>query len=636
MAFCLLNPIKFQVYKEKCNREYHKDFDPDKYSKVALRLGFDIFTEERKQAFLYVLKRGYKIYNPDDPQDNTSKYRGTIELTWNWIDQDAIRNGVEWKKKSNGKPYPVKHEINNEKAFKNHCIPKPKILDLFKIKKYPYNYEDIIIEFFTESHNLNTVDICKYASLFHNKTIGLSEYERMDVLAFDIDCHDGDEIHTDRTLYYLLKELNFPEIMYAEKSVQGGYHIFIHIDDVVPDDFKLRFTRSFENKYKSEEYKIEMRMRNKIFRLPDSPSYMPCKLNIKDVEYIEAIPYKNRTEWYDHVLSFNNPLPVKVLEDFNNNYYKEEYLLNDSQVVYPPEIECDYLKLPEEQPNLTTIKPLSEKALDVLNVKTTPKIDGLKRKLFHDYPIHAGNRVNTMKSIASLCYFLKLDEEQFFLACMSNNVDSKDFTRWSQDEARMECYQFYNNMTKHFDISYSPVSYDQDEKDTFHSNVVLLTDEIISWCNRYTDFVFKEMIEPTMKSGKWINETKRALEILAKEIIGFMIYDFYLTKKYNPQSGITHEKFLQLKRGVQPKRKMLDLMKDHYEIKIDIHKLFNIFMTSGIFVQIKSSERGWSHGPRNSYSRQWRLAESLGDWNFIWGKSIQESIIINIKRVIEK
>ena len=139
MAFCVLNPIKFQVYKEKCNQEYLKDFDPEKYWKVALRLGFDIFTEVRKQAFLYVLKKGYKFNNPDDPQDNTSKYRGTIELTWNWIDQDYIRDEVEWKKKSNGKSYPVNHSVNNDKAFRNHCIPQPKILDLFKIKKYPYN-----------------------------------------------------------------------------------------------------------------------------------------------------------------------------------------------------------------------------------------------------------------------------------------------------------------------------------------------------------------------------------------------------------------------------------------------------------------------------------------------------------------
>lgn len=549
-------------------------------------LGFDM-SKDRKQS-VFILR-----YDPD----NKSYYP-----SWKQLSKEELENGEKRGTfERNNTEYPIIKYWNwNEKVFKDHFYP------VESSNKTPLKF----------LMNEKNYDLAVQARYYHNKMIGVTEHKIAKTVCFDIDNKVGNNEKAINTLKALIKEMDYKIPIHLE--IQGkthASHIFYRLDEYFSEQDSKDFVEIFNNKYKEQGYKIETRYKTRIFRLPCSASYIPLKIEDKqDLENLDINKrYDNLMEWAEHIINFRA-----------NIEYAEFLDMIDA-------VEKTPVPVLESKRELNWIKGRANK-------KECSKMQqeyssNLRHILCNNYPIVAGDRINTMFKIASFCIRYGFNEEDFLEACLSNNVSSKDFAKWSDERIRKECFKFFkwcqeknwqNVHIEHF------VHKEYKKPAGFISNIDKIPENLLNICEDFSTSFYKYSIEPFIKYKKWKSEYKKATNILLKEIIGYFLYNRKNEKYYNPKSYMTFAKFEDIthRDNIQIPRIMLDRLKKHYKLKIDIHNLFNKIMKSDLFNQIYLSDKGWNYNDLHSYCRIFRFK------NFKYNLTLINNIISNLKNTI--
>ena len=71
-------------------------------------------------------------------------------------------------------------------------------------------------------------------------------------------------------------------------------------------------------------------------------------------------------------------------------------------------------------------------------------------------------------------------------------------------------------------------------------------------------------------------------------------------------------------------------LKKHYNLKIDVNKIFRILSEHSIFSQIYNNTLGWNYNPKHSYCKQFELKQINKEKNIKDNIKANINIIINI------
>ena len=618
------NPDKFRAKSFGFDlKKVKREFDVELFRSALFLLGFDI-SRTRKQGYLYLKKEGK-----------------SFSATWKFLTTDEIQNGEKITIGFN----PITRRLKVIEKFWN--------LGERVLKRHFYSSEKSHEKPHKKLKNHTDEREAISARYFDEKTIGVNEHLYSRTACFDIDNKSGDNVLADETLHVLVEEMGYKMPILLERNpFTDASHVFYNFDDVVSESDLVAFKDYFNSKYADEGYVIDIRYKNKIFRLPCSYTYVPIKINnigdLKEGNFGEC--YDDLNEMCQDIESFNDKISYEWFYSLTENAVytitKQDSSVEQTEVEQTEveqteveETEIEQTEVEDVNRSIFANNHLHRKFIDMNPGKYKSKGEGnsdFHEKLNNDYPIYADERVGTMYSIASLASYMSCTHDEFYDACMSNNVSSKDFAIWDEDKRRKEVFRFYDwFLNKHPDDDIQTTYKRSEHFDYFISNLDLLKDLDVKQLDEYIDLFYKFEIEPNLKYESWMKKYKYATEKLIKEVLCYMMYKTYTCNEYNPHSSISYYTFSAISRGFQVPRAFLESLKKHYDLKVDIHKLFNTFIKSDLFEQIYSSESGYCFNPNHAYSRQWKLKNTMDRSSTILGCKIHETIVIRLKERIK-
>lgn len=409
----------------------------------------------------------------------------------------------------------------------------------FDTKKYDYiekeyNFHDLILKhcFPLELKNKKKHTNTHY---IQENIWGSSLKQESDIIVFDIDCHKGNSLQAYQELMSLIDY--FKEYIYLEKSYEGGFHLYIKLDNQYDMIAKKRLLEKLKKEINLECTELPSRI-----RFPFSYHYESCD---KDFEI------------------FN---PVDSMDIIKHNY--------DNQTGY-------------------VIKEIKE---DRKVIPIASAIYGRTRqtKLKHITPqefinqthltISAGNRNDTMLEICRIANFNNWTDEETYEVIDTLDSGSYDLSLWGKDKTidKIIYIRSKSNIYHLESISTKP--------ENFISNIDILPE----WLNTIlSDNKFVDNI--IYNCNYKITELNRnKFTIIIKEMFGAIMYD---CKNNRTTVNNKNNKYII---GKQFSGQFANLMKQYYPefSSTDVHGIIkSILKDSGLFIQYKSNKRGWSFNP---------------------------------------
>jgi len=423
-----------------------------------------------------------------------------------------------------------------------------------------------------------------------NKVCAFSRKSYNDCIAIDIDNHNNSSEQVINAVHYIVDNY-FSSIIYAEVSITGSYHIFLKLKRPYNNSQLIQFQTVLQNIHPNIEI-IGSTNKKQLLQYIDSPTYVPIQFDKN--KFIKVI---TETEYNHNIFNF-----VPEIDSIQHLIPKHDFVFNQYQ------------------------EDLIEESIPIFgNRKHSKKKDNsnIIEKLKTKYPYYSGQRVEYMKKIAGVCKNYGLTKEQFLEIILSNDMGSKDLSKWNKKKIEKIYFDYYENPNYYTNSSLKP--YKQEEK--FYSNRHLISDIYLkSIINKFSQD-YTNIYVKSLKYKSWKQEYKKVIPILIEEIIGVIIYDYYNPKQKNKKSNLTMNKFNQIVSGFQISNKWKKMFKEHYNVKIDINNVTNSILKNTIFKQIMINNIVYCYNPNYSYSRIWKL-------NIRFNTNIIKNIIKNIKKII--
>lgn len=439
----------------------------------------------------------------------------------------------------------------------------------------------------------------KILETFHEKnflTLGtwsLPQRKHSDILCIDIDESNGLEY------FGKLKKLLGAKELLLEKSPLGRVHCYFKCTEILTNSDLSKIQKVLKTKITDN---LDVRTFDNNMRLPSSHSYRCGRiLNGK------FKPYK-KENWYKIV-----KLLYPTIEMVNASLLKIESVKVETVL---PTLESPYIRNSSKIPTFTQ------------NSK-----DNAFNNLMTGFPFGLATRNYTTSRICSFALLQGFTFDEFFQAVLNNNDgSSKDIMSWSPEQHKKSCQHTWDSMSKKFKPEFAVSSIELDP-DYFCSNLEYIKNPKLKKAIKqlhykiFHNHIKKHVLSDNVKFHIY-EEYNRALLILLKEIIGFILFDEKNKRSWNKNSGIKYYKFLEISIGYQFSRSYLSKLKKNYNISIDIRKLFNVIINDSIFKQYFSNTRGYCNIKGSNHCKQFLL--KFKD-RFL---SLEGNIIYNINKYL--
>jgi len=391
-----------------------------------------------------------------------------------------------------------------------------------------------------------------------NGMIGLNEAKDSYVLCLDIDNHSQSvQFSINAKVDRLISLIGQP--LFIEKScVNGGYHVYFRFNDIWDRQLNHKMVRAW---LQSEGLDgIDIRLKDGIFRLPAATNYITGSLF--DGQFTMDDMF-SPNEWALNVVSkYNNKDYICNLYDF------EQRVLDVPGMV----IGTDDFKA----------KPVPVKQI----FKRKPRKAGQTyiNALAEKYPLTAGNRRFNMWCMALEMASRERTVEEYHDMCCRAYVDSKDWMIWSDAERFEECRQTWERALPSVKINNTTAEH------KFISNLDPEADMI----------TIRLLDDPNLtglfnKGNCMRNRKHKEIVTLAGEIIKQIHYSVNRIKELSPDlSPEETQKMSYMASSAQFSKVWCNLLKEHYQMKIDVYKETRKILNSGI-LPIKRLNKDYSY-----------------------------------------
>ncbi len=425
-----------------------------------------------------------------------------------------------------------------------------------------------------------------------SKAIALPEHPKSYVFAIDIDDHDNTTSHSEKateTLYYILRDFEYMEPLFVEKSCEnGGYHLYFRFDERLDYSYLEWYRYNFERRY---GLSFDIRSTTQALKLPFAATYETVKITnlrslkngeteIPELDYITS--YRDAVE--DSFTKKEKPLPFRALGKFFLNYDIEPAAKDKKGHTHD-------IAIPE--PFITRRKSFEN-----------PQVT---KDLSSSFPITSGNRIGGEKNhikLALACLRNDKSKDEFYDLSISNNVDSRDLEGHNR---RRICDELYDWAQKAYEKSGSEISCKTHSPEQFISNIHKLSPEMIEMCE---NLAAKLVALKGCKYKK--SEQIKTFTLFLKEMMGYVIYQHENPRSINPKYHKQYSsKNSSIQHGYQFPRIWAERLKEYYELNCDVHRMFNFIAKSDvIFYQYQHDNLGWRFGSTVAYCRQWLFKRS--------------------------
>lgn len=374
-----------------------------------------------------------------------------------------------------------------------------------------------------------------------------------DILVIDIDCHKGNSLRSYNVAYTLIN--HFKDYLYLERSVEGGYHLFIKLDK----EYSITEKRQYINELK-ERY------------------------NINDIEMPTAIrfPFSYHYEAVNTLNDSDNIIPCTAKDNIKNNYNSQTGF-----ILYTEQIKI--IK--------NNVVSITSKIFD----------RSIKSKIKHYTPeefltitdifISKGNRHNPMLELVRIGKFNNWSIEDIKSVIKQLDLGSKDLSIWSDDKLYSIIEEIYDSCKMEY-REFSSICTNK-----FISNMNIIPKSILEAIQN------EQFIENIITNCdyKLTDLNRDKFKIILSEMIGYIYYDCINNRKAlnNKTKYII---------GKQFSKQYADLMSQFYSDKfnsIDCHSIIKtILKRSKLFTQYKINTRGWYFNhidSSNNFCKQYDL-----------------------------
>ncbi|TGL99668.1 MULTISPECIES: hypothetical protein [Leptospira] len=387
-----------------------------------------------------------------------------------------------------------------------------------------------------------------FYNILKKDNIALKEHKFSNIICLDIDTHF--EVSPKkfrklkRTILHFLKGKFKVNPLFVEVSKRrAGFHIYLKTDSNLDHKKAIEcvLVEEIRKKLGNKISGIDVRSNNKAIRLPFAIDYLVYD-NLEEKGLIDYI---------------------QILKHFTRNYADKDSVLKYSKIL------SDYYDIIEKHfPDL------------VVSEFETPtawkKKYSTKKKI--NYSIGSGERVGGGKVIFSLgfaCIARGYSYEDFLSECNKANKGSKDLTKWFQSgeisfEGNKELKQIWDWCNKHYKQQDNYVASNRSE--TYKFKETLET-------NKY-----KVFIRGFIKSFPY--NKRKIYQLVLTEIFKRIEESDKNPRKVDNKIALTKKLKEQLCIGYQFSRDFKNKLKEHFNLKVDIEKLFNIILNDlNLFIQ---------------------------------------------------
>lgn len=465
------------------------------------------------------------------------------------IDKDTFQN-IKWLHATNSERYQNIYNYK-EKRFEY----KPVFYDVWNrilLHSFPLELKNRT-KYNNRAFYSNDVneEILFNMHYFDDTMCGCSFKEMTDVLAVDIDVHNGEgSLYSYQILQSFIEFIKSDPI-YLEISPVGSYHAFFKLDKEYSTYERSTIINDFNSKY-GYSIKYENTM-----RFPNSISYTPFTVDGEVLDYLEAI--KLATEAYNTKQSQEIKSTIETIIEESpkskERIEKKQYIISDI-----------YSRVHKNKINhITPEEALQDESLNICT----------------------SNRHFPMLSIIRVAKFNNWtkDETLSFIRQKDNPLmPSKDLSRWNDSQLMKQIDKIWDSCK----MTYVESIEAQPEK--FISNLEHIPSNILSLIN---EKFIKTILNQVFIYSREYRTTKKnikSFEIVFKEMLGYIYYN---SKNNKILKGDFNKKLLI---GYQFSDAFFYTMKRHYpELKkVDVRTVGNCIMKfSGYFTQYYTNAQGW-------------------------------------------
>ena len=195
------------------------------------------------------------------------------------------------------------------------------------------------------------------------------------------------------------------------------------------------------------------------------------------------------------------------------------------------------------------------------------------------FPMTRNNRINNYLKVIRYCVYNNISISQCVKIIKQNNYGSKDLESWSNDKLYSDVANAY--------LEWNKIANRKRLDTKFQSN--LIDNHII--IEETTEKLLRLL---SHKYDSWRQESRRAINIILREMFGYILYQDKYPRKIDEKLSITFEKRKHLETGYTFDRLWLRKLKNHYHLRCDCMKILNLILyQSKLFKQFKHNTRGY-------------------------------------------